>query len=104
MTYLSFAKLACPIVIADNLSSITRIEGLSSTLYVSGLLNKIWKFQCHFLRSRYQESSRYLQGIEANVAALVNDTVGVLCATRYTFGPDANIAVVMGTGELLCVS
>ena len=40
-----------------------------------------------------------LKGIEANVAALVNDTVGVLCATRYSFGPDANIAVVMGTGE-----
>ena len=42
-----------------------------------------------------------MQGIDANVAALVNDTVGVLCATRYSFGPDANIAVVMGTGKLL---
>lgn len=30
----------------------------------------------------------------------MNDTVGVLCATRYTAGPDANIAVVMGTGNL----
>lgn len=28
----------------------------------------------------------------------MNDTVGVLCATRYTAGPDANVSVIMGTG------
>jgi hexokinase len=44
----------------------------------------------------------YLQGVNASIEALVNDTVGVLCATRYTSGPDANIAVIMGTGTNAC--
>lgn len=41
------------------------------------------------------------QGVHARVEALANDTVGVLSATRYTAGPDANVAVVMGTGDTL---
>lgn len=40
-----------------------------------------------------------MQGVSASIEALVNDTVGVLCATRYVAGPDANVGVAMGTGE-----
>lgn len=43
-----------------------------------------------------------MQGVNASVEALVNDTVGVLCATRYTTGADANVAVIMGTGTNAC--
>ncbi len=48
------------------------------------------------------QSQMGLQGVNASIEALVNDTVGTLCATRYTTGPDANIAVIMGTGTNAC--
>lgn len=41
------------------------------------------------------------QGINANVGALINDTVGVLAAVRYIDGKDTIASVIMGTGKPL---
>ena len=38
------------------------------------------------------------QSVTAEVAALVNDTVGTLAAARYSAGCDAQMAIIMGTG------
>lgn len=40
-----------------------------------------------------------VQGIQANVGALINDTVGVLAAVRYIDGADTIASVIMGTGK-----
>lgn len=40
-----------------------------------------------------------MQGIQANVGALINDTVGVLAAVRYIDGTDTIASVIMGTGK-----
>ena len=40
----------------------------------------------------------WLQGIIAHVAALVNDTAGLLAAARFVFAEDSNIAMIIGTG------
>ena len=42
-----------------------------------------------------------VQGIQANVGALINDTVGVLAAVRYIDGTDTIASVIMGTGKPL---
>ena len=39
-----------------------------------------------------------LQDIQANIGALINDTVGVLAAVRYIDGTDTFASVIMGTG------
>jgi len=40
-----------------------------------------------------------VQGVQANVGALINDTVGVLAAVRYLDGTDTIASVIMGTGK-----
>ena len=42
-----------------------------------------------------------VQGILANIGALINDTVGVLAAVRYIDGTDTIASVIMGTGKHL---
>ena len=39
-----------------------------------------------------------MQDIQANIGALINDTVGVLAAVRYIDGTDTFASVIMGTG------
>ncbi|CAK0784341.1 hypothetical protein CVIRNUC_007545 [Coccomyxa viridis] len=40
--------------------------------------------------------------IQANIGALINDTVGVLAAVRYIDGTDTFASVIMGTGTNAC--
>ena len=39
-----------------------------------------------------------MQGVNVQIGALVNDTVGTLAAVRYVDGSETVAAVIMGTG------
>ena len=47
---------------------------------------------------RFERHWHLLQDIQANIGALINDTVGVLAAVRYIDGTDTFASVIMGTG------
>ena len=40
-----------------------------------------------------------VQGVNVQIGALVNDTVGTLAAVRYVDGSETVAAVIMGTGD-----